>query len=252
MTTPRSGKRRIRRPLVLLAAALTLLLAAPAAAEAITVYAAASLREAFPQIAPQQTYNFAGSDQLQTQIERGAPADVFASAAPKQAQALFREGLCTRPVTFATNTVVLLVPNGNPGNIHSVYNLRHGNRRLAVGTATVPIGEYTRALLARMRLTSILTTNTVSLEPNVAGITSKVALGAVEGGFAYLTDGRIVADRVEVIRLPTWAQPPVRYQACIVRRPGVDEATAQRFLDTLTGRRGRAVLAQGGFGLPPR
>jgi molybdate transport system substrate-binding protein len=242
----------VRRPLALLAIALTMLCLAPAAAEAITIYAAASLREAFPRIAPAQSYNFAGSDQLQTQIEHGAPADVFASASPKQAQALFREGLCTRPVTFATNVVVLLVPNGNPGHIRSVYNLRHGNRRLAVGTPSVPIGEYTRALLARMRLSSILTTNTVTLEPNVSGITSKVALGAVEGGFAYLTDGRIVADRVEVIRLPLWAQPPVRYQACVVRRPGVDGATAQRFLDLLTGRRGRSVLKQGGFGLPPR
>lgn len=242
----------IRRPAILLGIVLTLLLAAPAAANAITVYAAASLREAFPRIAPAQTYNFAGSDALQTQIERGAPADVFASAAPKQAQALFHAGLCTRPVTFATNVVVLLVPNGNPGQIKSVYNLRHGNRRLAVGTPTVPIGEYTRALLARMRLSSILTTNTVSLETNVSGITSKVALGAVEGAFAYLTDGRIVADRTEVIRLPIWAQPPVRYQACVVQRPGVDTATAQRFIKTLTGKRGRAVLRQGGFGLPPQ
>ncbi|HEY2716988.1 MAG TPA: molybdate ABC transporter substrate-binding protein [Solirubrobacterales bacterium] len=242
----------LRRPLVLLAAALTLLLAPAAAAQAITVYAAASLREAFPQIAPEQSFNFAGSDQLQLQIERGAPADVFASAAPKQAQVLFREGLCSRPVTFATNVVVLLVPNGNPGNIHSVYNLRHGSRRLAVGTPTVPIGEYTRQLLARMRLSSILTTNTVSLEPNVSGITSKVALGAVEGGFAYLTDGRIVADRTEVIRLPLWAQPPVRYQACVVHRPGADEANAQRFIAAVTGKRGRAILRQGGFGLPPR
>lgn len=245
-------KNTIRRPAVLLGIVLALLLAAPAAAQAITVYAAASLREAFPQISPNQTYNFAGSDQLQAQIERGAPADVFASAAPKQAQALFRAGLCTRPVTFATNVVVLLVPNGNPGNIKSVYSLQKYNRRLAVGTKTVPIGEYTRALLARMRLSSILTTNTVTLETNVSGITSKVALGAVEGGFAYLTDGRIVADRTEVIRLPTWAQPPVRYQSCVVRRDGVDAQTAEKFIDLLTGKKGRTVLEQGGFGLPPQ
>jgi molybdate transport system substrate-binding protein len=242
----------IRRPLVLLAAVLTLVFAAPVAAQAITVYAAASLREAFPRISPNQTYSFAGSDALQTQIERGAPADVFASAAPKQAQALFRAGLCTRPVTFATNVVVLLVPNGNPGNINSVYSLRRGNRRLAVGTPTVPIGEYTQALLARMRLSSILSSNTVTYETNVAGITSKVALGAVEGAFAYLTDGRIVADRTEVIRLPLWAQPSVRYQACAVRREGADQATAERFIDLLSGNRGRSVLHQGGFGLPPR
>ena len=252
MKTSHSSKRSTRRLIVVVSLALTLFLAVPAAAHAITVYAAASLREAFPKIAPAQTYNFAGSDDLQLQIERGAPADVFASAAPKQAQALFRAGLCTRPVTFATNTVVLLVPNGNPGHIKSVYNLRRGNRTLAVGTPSVPIGAYTRELLARMRLSSILTTNTISLEKNVAGITSKVALGGVDGGFAYVTDGRIVADRVEVIRLPRWAQPPVRYQVCIVRRDGVDTAVAKKFINRLVGKRGRAVLKSGGFGLPPR
>ena len=92
------------------------LLAIPAAAEAAPrVYAAASLREAFPKIDGAPTYNFAGSNQLQTQIERGAPADVFASASPTEAQALFRAGRCTRPVTFATNIVVMLVPGQQPG-----------------------------------------------------------------------------------------------------------------------------------------
>src|SRR5689334_7669499 len=104
MTNPKQ-KRRSRRLGVVVALTIALFVAAPAAAHAITVYAAASLREAFPQIAPAQTYNFAGSGALQTQIERGAPADVFASASPKEAQALFRAGLCTRPATFATNVV---------------------------------------------------------------------------------------------------------------------------------------------------
>jgi molybdate transport system substrate-binding protein len=249
MTNP--IKRPPRGLLAVLALTVGLLVAAPAAAQAMNVYAAASLRDAFPRISPNQTYNFAGSGVLQTQIERGAPADVFASASPKEAQALFRAGLCRRPVTFATNIVVLLVPEGNPGGIRSVYNLRHGNRRLAVGVSGVPIGDYTRKLLARMRLSSILETNTVTLEANVAGITSKVALGSVDAGFAYRTDGRIVADRADTIRLPRWAQPPVRYQACVVRRDGADAAGAKRFIDLLTGRRGRAVLKSGGFGLPP-
>lgn len=232
--------------------AMKRLLATASAGSGITIYAAASLREALPRIAPKQGYNFAGSGALQTQIERGAPADVFVAASPKEAQALFRAGLCTRPVTFATNSVVMLVPEGNPGNVRSVYNLRKGNRRLAVGAPGVPIGAYTRTLLAKMRLTSILNTNTVTLEANVSGITSKVALGSVEGGFAYVTDGRTVADRVDVIRLPRWAQPPVRYQACMVRRDGVDTAVANRFIDKLVGKQGRAVLKASGFGLPPR
>jgi molybdate transport system substrate-binding protein len=229
-----------------------LTLAAPAAANAFTVYAAASLRDVFPQIAPNPGYNFGGSGALQLQIEKGAPADVFASASPKEAQALFQAGRCTRPVTFATNLVVLLVPKSNPAGIRSVYNLRKGNRRLAVGVPGVPIGAYTRKLLARMRLSSILTTNTVTLEANVAGITSKVALGAVDAGFTYITDGRIVADRVSVIRLPMWAQPPVRYQACAVKRAGADESHALAFVKRLGGDRARGLLRGAGFGLPPR
>src|SRR6201992_40682 len=138
-----SSKRSPRRLIALVALAVGLLMAVPAAANALTVYAASSLREAFPKMAPANTYNFSGSNELQLQIEHGAPADVFASAAPEEAQALFREGLCTRPVTFATNTVVLWVPNGNQGNIKSVYNLRGGGRTLAVGALGVSIGSAT-------------------------------------------------------------------------------------------------------------
>lgn len=242
---------RVRRAGLAVALATVVALAIPAGAQALTVYAAASLREAFPQIAS-ATYDFAGSGALQQQIERGAPADVFASANPAEAQALFRAGRCTRPVTFATNVVVLLVPRGNPGRVTSVYSLRSGGRRLAIGVPGVPIGDYARKLLARMRLTSILRSNTVSQEANVAGITSKVALGSADAGFTYITDGRIVADRVTTIRLPKWAQPPVRYQICAVRRAGADTRGAEAFIGRVTGSKGRGVLQAGGFGLPPR
>src|SRR4051794_31086533 len=170
-----------------------------ASAQGVTVYAAASLRGAFRAIDSRPSYSFAGSNTLQTQIERGAPADVFASASPQEAQALFREGRCSRPVTFATNTLVLLVPKGNPGKVRSVYTLREDGRRLAVGTPGVPVGDYTRRLLARMRLSSILSSNTVSQETNVANITAKVALGSADAGFAYITDGRSAKDRVSIL-----------------------------------------------------
>ncbi|MDA0185318.1 molybdate ABC transporter substrate-binding protein [Solirubrobacter phytolaccae] len=229
-------------------------LAAPAAAQAApTVYAAASLREAFPEIDSAPRFNFAGSNQLQTQIERGAPADLFASASSTEAQALFRANRCERPVTFATNTVVMLVPAANPAKLDSIYDLKRGpQRRLAVGTAGVPIGAYTRKLLARMRLTSILSKHIVSSEPNVTSITSKVALGSADAGFAYLTDARAAGNRVKVIRLPKWAQPPVRYQACVVKRSGVDTGGANAFLNKVRSSTGRRILAKWGFGLPPR
>lgn len=246
--TAAAPRRTVR---ALLLAALLVLVVPAAAAQALTVYAAASLREAFPQIAS-ATYSFAGSNTLQQQIERGAPADVFASASPKEAQALFAEGRCTRPVTFATNVVVVLVPRSNPGHVRSVYSLRSGGRRIAIGTAGVPIGDYTRKLLARMRLSSILSRNAVSQETNVAGITSKVALGSADAGFAYVTDGKIVASRVRTIRLPTWAQPPVQYRICAVRRNGASTRAAKAFIKRVVGAKGRRVLHAGGFGLPPR
>ena len=111
------------------------LLAVPAAAQALNVYAATSLTNVFPALNQGPNYSFGGSNTLQLQIERGAPADVFASASPNEAQALFSEGLCTRPVTFAINRLVLLIPNSNPGNITSVYSLRSGGRKLSIGTA---------------------------------------------------------------------------------------------------------------------
>jgi molybdate transport system substrate-binding protein len=241
-----------KKPILIALLATVAVLAVPAGAQALTVYAAASLRDAFPKIDGAATYSFLGSNQLQAQIERGAPADVFASASPNEARALFRAGLCTRPVTFATNVLVLVTPRGNPGHVRSVYSLRTGSRRLSVGTAGVPIGAYTRQVLARLRLTSILRTNRVSLDPNVAAITSKVALGSADAGFVYATDAKSVDDRTDTVSLPKWAQPPVRYGMCVVRRAGVDTAAANAFIAKVRSTDGRRILRSYGFGLPPR
>jgi len=243
---------RARRMRVILLLATALVLAAPAAAHAFTVYGAASLSSAFPVIDSSPTYNFAGSNQLQLQIERGAPADLFASASPAEPAALFREGKCSRPVTFATNVLVMVTPKNNPAGLRSVYGLRTGRHRLAVGTAGVPIGVYTRQLLRRMQLTSILSTNTVSLEPSVNSIIAKVGLGSADAGFSYFTDYLAAKNRLRVFRLPTWAQPPVRYQMCVVKRPGADTAAANRFMQRVLSTQGRRVLKRFGFGLTPR
>jgi molybdate transport system substrate-binding protein len=227
-------------------------LTAPAAAKALNVYAATSLTNVFPALNKSPRYSFGGSNTLQLQIERGAPADVFASASPQEAQALFREGLCDRPVTFAINRLVLLIPNSNPGNITSVYSLRSGGKRLSIGTAGVPIGAYTRQLLRRMRLTGVLSSNRVSQQTNVGQVASQVALGSADAGFVYYTDGLAVKDRTRMIDLPKWAQPPVRYQICTVKRAGADTAGAKAFINQMTGKAGRGALKAYGFGLPPR
>jgi molybdate transport system substrate-binding protein len=227
--------------------AIALCLAVPAAASALNVFAASSLRDVFTQIDAGQTYNFAASNTLQLQIERGADADVFASASPAEPQALFKESKCDRPVTFATNKLVLIVPKGNPGNISSVFSLRAGGKRLAVGAKGVPIGDYTRTLLKRLGLSRALTNNTVSSESSVANVVAKVALGSADAGFAYVTDGRIAADQVQAIRLPRYAQPPVRYQMCAVK----PSAGATAFINAVRSAKGRNLLKAAGFGLPP-
>jgi molybdate transport system substrate-binding protein len=235
---------------VLVAAAVALL--APAAAQAVNVYAATSLTNVFPALDKRPQYQFGGSNTLQLQIERGASADVFAAASPNEAQALFREGRCTRPVTFAINRLVLLIPNANPGNISSVYSLRSGGRRLSIGTAGVPIGGYTRQLLRRMRLSSILSSNRVSQQTNVGQVVSQVALGAADAGFVYYTDALAAKDRTRMVSLPKWAQPPVRYQICAVKPSGADTAGAAAFIREVTSNAGRSALKHYGFGIPPR
>jgi molybdate transport system substrate-binding protein len=242
----------MRRTPIAIAIALVLGLAVPASASALNVYAAASLRDVFDQIDTAPTYNFAGSNVLQTQVQNGAPADVFASASPQEAQALFKSGNCERPVTFATNKLIMIVPKSNPGGVRSVYSLRKGGLRVAIGTPGVPIGSYTRSVLKRLGLTKALNKNTVSQESNVAGIVSKVGLGSADAGFAYVTDGKIAADRVNVIKLPTYAQPPVRYQLCVVKRSGVDANGAKAFIAKVRSSAGRAKLKAAGFGLPPK
>ncbi len=234
-------------------AAVSAAAAVPCVAQATTVYAATSLRDAFPRIDGGMTFGFGGSNTLQLQIERGAPADVFASAGPREPQALYRAKKCGRPAVFATNVLVLIVPKRNPAGITSVYDLRRGSpKRIAVGAAGVPVGSYTRRLLARMRLSSALTRNVVSNESNVGGVVTKVALGSAVAGFVYATDAKIASGRLRAIRLPAWAQPPIRYEFCIVRRAGGDRAGAQRFVNKVRSARGRRLLDAAGFGLPRR
>jgi molybdate transport system substrate-binding protein len=238
--------------LLLGAAVAALMLAAPTAASALNVYAATSLTNVMPEIKRDASYSFGGSNTLQLQIERGAPADLFLSAEPNEAQALYREGRCQRPVTIATNKLVLIVREGDPKQIGSVYGLRKGGFNLSIGNASVPIGDYTRRLLRRMRLTSALTANSVSQQSNVGQVLSQVAFGGADAGFVYVTDARTQPDRIDSLYVPQWAQPAVRYQGCVVVRDGADTAGAQALLDGIRSSRGRGLLKRFGFGLPPK
>lgn len=235
-----------------IAATAAALLAVPTTASALNVYAATSLTNVMPEIKRDARYAFGGSNTLQLQIERGAPADLFLSAEPNEPQALYREGRCERPVTFATNRLVLIVRKGDPKGVGSIYGLRRGGLNLSIGNASVPIGDYTRRLLRRLRLSNALTTNKVSQQSNVGQVLSQVAFGAADAGFVYMSDARTQLDRVTSLFVPKWAQPAVRYQGCVVKRDGADSAGARALLDAIRTARGRGLLKRYGFGLPPK
>ena len=86
----------------------------------------------------------------------------------------------------------------------------------------MPIGDYTRRLLRRLRMSSVLTSNKVSQQSNVGQVLSQVAFGGADAGFVYVTDARTQPDRIDPLYVPQWAQPPVRYQGCVVIRDGAD------------------------------
>jgi molybdate transport system substrate-binding protein len=239
----------MKRAVALFALAAVILPAGGAARTRITVFAAASLTEVLPRISSAPRYSFAGSDTLATQIEQGAPADVFASASPKQAELLHHDDFLRRPTVFATNKLIVIVPSSNPGHVKSVYDLPRSGVKIAIGTPTVPIGTYTRQILDALGVTTAVMKNVVDQESDVKGIVAKVALGEADAGFVYVTDARPVAKKVHVVTVPGWAQPPIRYEIGIVRSTK-HLAAARAFIRQVKSARGRKLLARAGFGLP--
>jgi molybdate transport system substrate-binding protein len=241
----------VRKRLTLVVLALVALatsasaIAAGSQSASLTIYAAASLTDVFRAFDPAPKYSFAGSNTLETQIRNGAPADLFASAAPLNTQRLYKQGLVQKPVTFTSNRLALIVPSSNPAGITSVYDLKRKPVKLVVAGAAVPVGAYTRTVLRKMGLSSVLS-KVVSQETDVRAVTSKVALGQADAGFVYVTDARAVADRVKVVRIPAWAQPRVRYEIAVVSS-STRKAAAQAWVKTLLSARGQAALKEYGF-----
>ncbi|MFL5919475.1 MAG: molybdate ABC transporter substrate-binding protein [Gaiellaceae bacterium] len=235
--------------LVAVALAALVLPASVSSATPITVLAAASLAEVLPRIAKAPRYSFAGSDQLALQIRQGAPADVYASASPKYAELLYRDGLVLKPVVFATNRLIVLVPRSNPADIRTVYDLRRSGVKVVIGDRSVPIGTYTRQILDALGIGSEVAKNVVSEETDVKGIVTKVALGEADAGFVYRTDARAVASRTRPIAVPGWAQPPIRYELAVVTSSS-HRAAARAFVAKVKSQRGRRVLTRAGFGAP--
>jgi len=239
--------RRLSSATALLALVAALLVggAAGSSQSQITVFAAASLTNVFPQIDSSPKYSFAGSNALAAQITQGAPADVFASANMTLPLQLASKGLCSKPVVFTRNTLILIVPTSNPANIRSVYDLRKPGIKLVIAAPGVPVGTYTLQILKNMNLTSVLS-NVVSRETDVREVLAKVALGEADAGFVYSTDARTVPGKVKVLKLPAWAQPKVQYGICVVTASN-DKADAQAFVNKVMSKAGQAKLLAAGF-----
>jgi len=226
----------------------------------LTVFAASSLRDAFQDLGrsfEQQhpgtsiSFNFAGSQELRTQVEHGARADVFASADPRTLRALAGAGLALEAQVFARNEPVIVVPAGNPAGIHSLADLPRA-RRLVVGAPEVPIGEYTvRILEAASRrygpaFGAAVESRVASRELNVRQVLAKVALGEADAAIVYRTDALASRGAVEVISIPPELNVVAEYPIAVLR--GAPQAgLARAFVELVLSSAGQAVLARHGF-----
>ena len=234
--------------------------AMPAMAQDLLVSAAASLTNAFKDLATQfeaahpgvkvQT-NFGASDVVLQQIVQGAPADVFASADQKAMDRAV-EAKAVDPATrrdFVRNEVVLIVPADNPAGIASLKDL-HGDRakRVAFGNpASVPVGRYTQAALEQSGDWQAVQSREI-LGQNVRQVLSYVERGEVDAGFVFATDAALMKDKVKVVQA-IQTPVPVVYPIALVQRDG-RAPDAQAFLDYVLSDAGQSVLAKYGFAKP--
>ena len=226
-----------------LALAALLLAGCGGGEEPTTVFAAASLTEVFQELAPEARFNFAGSDELATQIREGARPDVYAAASPRFPRELHHEGLVEAPRAFATNRLVLIVPAANPAGIERLADAAAPGVKLVLGAEGVPIGDYARQAIASAGAEALLD-NVVSLEEDVKGVVGKVSLGEADAGIVYATDAAAAGEDVRTVALPVAVE--VTYPVAVVR-PG---DRAERFLELLYSERGRRLLSAAGFGAP--
>ena len=210
----------------------------------LTIFAASSLSDVLAPLSPAARFNFAGSDELATQIREGADADVFASASSRYPAELSNEGVVERPRVFATNRLVLIASDEA---IRSVGDLAAPGVKLVVAQAGVPVGDYTREALARLGETRVLE-QVVSEEEDVKGVRGKVELGEADAGFVYATDVTR-ARPPRVIELPSRAQPRIEYSVAVVSA-SPRRREAEEFVRQLLGGEGRRLLAAAGFGVP--
>jgi molybdate transport system substrate-binding protein len=241
--------------------------APPASAGKTTleVFAAASLSDAFTEIGhelerqrPGLTVrlNFAGSQQLATQIEQGALADVFASADERWMAYATERGLVSgEPVIFARNRLVVIVPKTNPARIHRLQDLARGGVKLVLGADAAPVGHYSRVVLRNLardpacggNFAALALRNVVSEEENVKSVVGKVQLGEADAGMVYRSDvTAAVARYIRVFEIPDSANVLAAYPIALIRHSKRPDA-AKAFVDLVLSRAGQAILERRGL-----
>jgi molybdate transport system substrate-binding protein len=220
----------------------------------VRVLAAASLTEVFTELGtefekdhPGTTVelSFGPSSGLAEQIDRGAPADVFASASPANMDAVVEAGHAERPTDFARNSMEIAVPPENPGDVRELADLTRRNLKVAVCQVEVPCGRTAAEVFASAGLTVEAATE----ETDVKAVLTKVRLGEVDAGVVYETDVRAAGDDVRGVAIPEEHNASTRYPIAALTGSQHPE-TAQEFVDLVLSTAGAKVLAAAGFQRP--
>jgi molybdate transport system substrate-binding protein len=218
----------------------------------LKVFAAASLTAAFGELGEQftaadggteVTFNFAGSQALATQIQQGAPADVFASADTANMDKV--KDLVGDPQPFASNLLQIVVEKGNPKGVKDLDDLASSDLKVVLTAPEVPAGKYAGQALDRQGVT----VKPVSLEDNVKAVVSKVSLGEADAGIVYVTDVTAGGSKVEGVDIPTEHNVVATYPIATVKASRSQDQ-AQAFMDLVRSAEGQQVLERYGF-LPP-
>jgi molybdate transport system substrate-binding protein len=220
--------------------------------QTLTVFAAASLTGTFTEIGHAfeadhdgvtVRFSFGGSSDLAQQIQAGAPADVFASADTRNMDKL--GDTATDPRSFASNTLEIAVPPGNPARITGLADLAKPGVTLVVCAPEVPCGAAAQTV-AR---TAGLTFQPVSQEQSVTDVLGKVASGEADAGLVYVTDVKAAGDKVAGITFPQSSSAVNTYPISPIK-DSAHSKLAQEFVDCVLGSKGQQVLAAAGFAKP--
>ncbi len=214
----------------------------------LTVFAAASLNAAFPEIAHKVlgdaydvTFSFEGSSTLVEQLNAGAPADVFASADEKNMTKATEAKLVEEPEIFASNILALIVPKGNPAHITGLDGSLDG-AKLVVCAPQVPCGRATAELASQLGVTL----SPVSEEQKVTDVRGKVESGEADAGLVYRTDAAAAGDAVETVDVAAADKVVNRYPIAIVTKAEHKDA-ARAFVDAVLSPEGQSILEKYGF-----